>query len=206
MCPEKDDPCISTSKMKLLENYVKQDKKPDWDSFPQVKPYWEEFKEYKLSEETQELSKKNKINVATKKYKVDGYRKAIRKWQKVEQNLMDRGIRPVTWDWPERSNQWLFANGVTLSNRMVLWSCPQQWKKWPGIWSQQYKRPKKEHSSLKGRTTSLPGPYKTPNMLYKHVASAWSHGKFLQLEIARTRLIAKARQNKKTNSMPYKMT
>jgi hypothetical protein len=28
---------------------------------------------------------------------------------------MDRGIQPVNWDWPERSKQWLFANGVTLN-------------------------------------------------------------------------------------------
>ena len=28
---------------------------------------------------------------------------------------MDRGIRPMTWDWPDRSKWWLFANGVTLN-------------------------------------------------------------------------------------------
>ena len=28
---------------------------------------------------------------------------------------MDRGIQPVTWDWPDRSKWWLFANGVTLN-------------------------------------------------------------------------------------------
>ena len=28
---------------------------------------------------------------------------------------MDRGIRPATWDWPDRSKWWLFANGVTLN-------------------------------------------------------------------------------------------
>ena len=28
---------------------------------------------------------------------------------------MDRGIRPSTWDWPDRSKWWLFANGVTLN-------------------------------------------------------------------------------------------
>jgi hypothetical protein len=33
----------------------------------------------------------------------------------MEQDLMDRGIQPVTWDWSERSKQWLFANGVTLN-------------------------------------------------------------------------------------------
>ena len=28
---------------------------------------------------------------------------------------MDRGIRPATWDWMDRSKWWLFANGVTLN-------------------------------------------------------------------------------------------
>ena len=28
---------------------------------------------------------------------------------------MDRGIQPVTWDRPDRSKWWLFANGVTLN-------------------------------------------------------------------------------------------
>jgi hypothetical protein len=57
--------------------------------------------------------------VSAKKYKhrlgLGGYKKAIQKWQKMEQDLMDRGIQPVTWDWSERLKQWLFANGVTLN-------------------------------------------------------------------------------------------
>jgi len=28
---------------------------------------------------------------------------------------MDRGIWPATWEWPDRSRRWLFANGVTLN-------------------------------------------------------------------------------------------
>ena len=38
---------------KLYINYIKKDKEPNWDDPPQVKPYWEEFKQYKLSEEAQ---------------------------------------------------------------------------------------------------------------------------------------------------------
>jgi len=72
-----------------------------------------------LSKEPHELSEKNKINTAAKKYNhclgTGGSRKAVRKWQKVEQELMDRGIQPVTSDWPERSKWWLFANRVTLN-------------------------------------------------------------------------------------------
>ena len=28
---------------------------------------------------------------------------------------LDRGIRPATWEWPDRSKWWLFANGVSLN-------------------------------------------------------------------------------------------
>jgi hypothetical protein len=30
---------FSIFKKKLFGNYVKHDKEPDWDSFPQIKPY-----------------------------------------------------------------------------------------------------------------------------------------------------------------------
>jgi hypothetical protein len=49
-----------------------------------------------LSEEANKLYEKNKINAATKKYNhrlgAGGYRKAVTKWQKMEQDLMDTGI------------------------------------------------------------------------------------------------------------------
>ena len=44
-----------------------------------------------------------------------GYKKAVKKWQKMEQGLMDRDIRSATWECPDRSMWWLFANGVTLN-------------------------------------------------------------------------------------------
>ena len=41
------------------------------------------------------------MNAANKKYShhlgVAGYKKSVKKWQKMEQDLMDRGIRPTTW-------------------------------------------------------------------------------------------------------------
>ena len=35
---------FASFKKKLYNNYIKKDKKPNWDDLPQVKPYWEEFK------------------------------------------------------------------------------------------------------------------------------------------------------------------
>ena len=121
---------FATFKKKLFANYVKKDKKPNWDDLPQVKPYWEEFKQYNLSEEAQEKSEQAKKNAENKKYshhhEAGGYKKAVRKWKKMEQHLMDRGIRPATWDWPDRSKWWLFANGVTLNQTDGTLVVPEQ--------------------------------------------------------------------------------
>ena len=49
-----------------------------------------------MSEEAHELSEKAKVNAANKKYNyylgAGGYSKVVRKWQKTEQELMDRDI------------------------------------------------------------------------------------------------------------------
>ena len=59
------------------------------------------------------------MNAANKKYShhlgAGRYKKSVKKWQKMEQDFMDRGIRTTTWDWPDKSKWWLFANGVTLN-------------------------------------------------------------------------------------------
>ena len=110
---------FATFKKKLFANYIKKDKETNWDDLPQVKPYWEEFKQYNLSEEAQEKSEQAKNNTGNKKYNhhlgSGGYKKTVRKWQKTEQDLMDRGIQPATWDSLDRSKWWLVANCVILN-------------------------------------------------------------------------------------------
>ena len=66
MCLEKDGPCLCNFQEKLYTNYIKKDKEPNWDNLPQVKPYWEEFKQYKLSEEAQKKFEQAKVNAANK--------------------------------------------------------------------------------------------------------------------------------------------
>ena len=116
-------------KKKLFANYIKKDKEPNQNDLSQVKPYWQEFKQYKLSEEAQEKSEQAKNNAGNNKYNhhlgSGGYKKAVRKWQKTEQDLMDRGIRPVTWDWLDRSKWWLFANCVILNQTDRTLAVPQ---------------------------------------------------------------------------------
>ena len=74
---------FATFKKKLYTNYIKKDKESIWDDLSQVKPYWEEFKQYKLSEEAQEKFQQAKVNAANKKYShhlgAVGYKKSIKK-------------------------------------------------------------------------------------------------------------------------------
>ena len=80
---------FATFKKKLYTNYIKKDKEPNWDDLPQVKSYWEEFKQYKLSEEAQGKSEQAKTNTTNKKYihhlGAVGYKKSVkngRRWSR----------------------------------------------------------------------------------------------------------------------------
>jgi hypothetical protein len=44
-----------------------------------------------------------------------GYKIAIPKWKKIEQNLLARGITPTTINWPECSRNWFYGHGGTLN-------------------------------------------------------------------------------------------
>ena len=70
---------FATFKKKLYNNYIRKDKEPNWDDLPQVKLYWEEFKQYKLSDEAQGKSEQAKANASNKKYShhlgAGGYKK-----------------------------------------------------------------------------------------------------------------------------------
>ena len=43
-----------------------------------------------------------------------GYRSAIPRWQRMEADLLAKGIRPFSIEWPERSKNWFFAHGGSL--------------------------------------------------------------------------------------------
>ena len=40
------------------------------------------------------------------------------KWEKMEQDLIDKDIMPATITWPERSKNWYYAHGGTLNSEM----------------------------------------------------------------------------------------
>lgn len=69
-------------------------------------------------------SEKNKENDAKKVYHhrlgTGGYRSTIPDWLACEDRLVSKGIRPQTYDWPERSKFWMFAHGASLDEE----TCP----------------------------------------------------------------------------------
>jgi hypothetical protein len=79
---------------------------------------WPEFVRYKTSEECEERMRRNQHNARQKVYHhkmgSGGYRSAIPKWQRMEADLLAKGIHPFSLEWPECSKNWFFANGESL--------------------------------------------------------------------------------------------
>ena len=75
---------------------------------------------YKKSEEAQLKSAINKANAAKKKYHhtmgPGGYACSMPKWDKLEADLLDKGIvpEPIKEGWIERSRNWFYGHGGTL--------------------------------------------------------------------------------------------
>jgi hypothetical protein len=108
-------------KKDLYNKYIKKNETPNW--FVQApiakqRPYWEEFVQYKISDEAKERSRKNQLNASKKEYHhcmgSGGYASFIPKLQKLEAELLSRNITPETLNWPERTKQWLFGHGGRL--------------------------------------------------------------------------------------------
>jgi len=83
-----------------------------------LRPFWDEFVEFKNSEEGQARMIKNQENAKQKQYHhhlgSGGYRTAIPKWQKLEQEILGIGIEPESMHWPERAKYWFFGHGGTI--------------------------------------------------------------------------------------------
>ena len=107
-----------TWKKFLYNKFVKKNETPNWSvrgPIAKQRPYWEEYVEYKTSQEALELSRKNQVNSRKKEYHHNmgsgGYASSIPKWKKLEKNLLGNGITPETLKWPQRTKQWLLGHG-----------------------------------------------------------------------------------------------
>ena len=87
-------------KKRLNNKFVKKDKTPDFTQgmYSKIKYFWPEFVTYKKSEEALAKSEKNKANDAKKKYHHNmgpgGYALAMPKWEKLESDMIAKGINP----------------------------------------------------------------------------------------------------------------
>ena len=82
------------------------------------RPYWNDFIEYKTSAEGEAWVRRNQENARKKVYHHDmgsgGYDTAIPKWQKMEADIIAKGIEPESAKWPPRSKNWFFGHGGRL--------------------------------------------------------------------------------------------
>ena len=109
---------LQSYKKNLWRDFGKQGKTPDFTKFPNLRAHWSEFVKYKMSEEgaaaSAEAKRKSEKNVYPHTLGPGGYMKAIQKWERMELELLKRGIRPATFGWSDRSKQWFYAHGGAL--------------------------------------------------------------------------------------------
>ena len=110
---------LQSFKKTLTKKYIKTGTTPVFtDELKKLRGHWDAFVQYKSSELGLQKVQKAKDNVSKKVYHhtlgQGGYKLAISKWEKMEQDLLDRGILPATMNWPERSRIWFYGHGGSL--------------------------------------------------------------------------------------------
>jgi hypothetical protein len=107
---------FQTFKKNLNKDHVQKGLTPD---FMNQRPYWEAFMQYKSSEDSEKKTAQAKENASKKKHfhhlGQGGYASAIPKWQKMEDDLVARGIVPVTFNWPLRAKHYFYAHVGSLN-------------------------------------------------------------------------------------------
>jgi len=84
-------------KKNLYTKFVKKNETPNFSTkvYVKLKPFWDEFVQYKTSEESEAIIRRKKENAAKKKYHhhlgSGGYMSVIPKWERMEREMMARG-------------------------------------------------------------------------------------------------------------------
>jgi hypothetical protein len=94
----------------LYNEFVKKNLTPDFSDnspYKKLRDDWPEFVRYKTSKEGEARVRRNHKNTRQKVYHhktgSGGYRSAIPNWQRMEADLLTKGIHPFSTEWPERS-------------------------------------------------------------------------------------------------------
>ena len=105
---EEDGHPVSDLEETPIHDYVKKNIAPDFtvpDPISKQRPYWDEFVQYKMSEEGVSRVIKNQRNTQQKTYHHNlgsgGYPTAIKKWNKMEADLLAKGITQESLEWGE---------------------------------------------------------------------------------------------------------
>jgi hypothetical protein len=114
--------CTAWKKFKGLLNkeFVQKNRTPDFDEYPLLKDFWDEFVRFKTSEEAQAMSDRNKVNSAKNVYPHSlgpgGYMRKLPQWARREDELVLRGVVPETSEMCPRSRNYLLARGAAVSD------------------------------------------------------------------------------------------
>ena len=86
----------------MYNKFIKKNETLDFNTkaYVKLRPFWNDFVQYKTSEEGEGLVRRNKENVARKRYHhhlgSGGYRSLIPKWEKMEAEIIAKGVVPQT--------------------------------------------------------------------------------------------------------------
>ena len=204
---------FQTFKKNLTKDYLKKGLTPNFEEkFQKQRPHWDAFVQYKQTEISNQKTVRAKTNAGKKQHfhhlGQGGYRTAIPKWEKMEAELIARGIIPATLHWKPRAKHFFFAHGGTLNPENGALITSDQLSVAAERFEQALKavedgsfKPDRENDEL---TYALGNPEHTGRVRGMGVVP-WKHGFSGDVETYRSRSRRKAEQEEKYRSLEQRV-
>lgn len=128
--------------------------------YEKIRDHWLAFVAHKTSDKSKKMSTTNKKNAVKKKQHhrtgSGGYLKSESLWAKVENDLIDKGVKPETLNLPDSCRTWFFGVGGTLDpiSGKCVWTDEQLRIPSRGFMSISIKRIKGRSFQTERRTSS----------------------------------------------------